>query len=128
MIFKPNKYGYYLSIIDEAYILAEEATNDIALIDFNELDEPHNTGGAKALKDRIVNAVIALKNKALKAVGLDDGFSVSSCINKLKDMISSLIQRAKETIKTWTPKIRNFIDTCCDYIQDAIDYIKSEFE
>ena len=121
-------YAHHLLPLDEADVLYEQTLQTIDDQDFSLLDKPNNEGGLKALKDRIVNAVISLKNKAAKSFGLSDGFSIRSCIVKLKDMISSIITRTKETVKTWSPRIRNFVDTLCNYIQDAIDYIKSEFE
>ena len=126
MIFKPNKYGYYLTVLDEADLAVQDANDYIENSNF--FDEPTNQSGWSGLKDRITNVVITVKNKAAKALGLKDGFTIRGCINKLGDLLSSLISKARDTIKTWTPAIRNFIDKLCNYIQDAIDYIKSELE
>lgn len=121
--FKRNKYGTYLPICEE-YELALDTMDDIQWVDFE--DKKQQQSGFAGLKERIVNAVTALKNKAMNALGLKDGFSVKSCISKLSGMLSAFIHRAKETIKNWTPALKSFIDKVCDFIQSAIDYIKDQ--
>ena len=123
MIFKKNKYNRYTPLLESDMELAQ-VENDIQWLDFD--DDSQRKSGWEGLKDRIMDAVRSIKNKALNAMGMKDGFSIRSCIAKLKGLLGRFLDRVKETVKTWTPAIKNFINKVCDYIQDAIDYIKGE--
>ena len=123
MIFKRNRYGRYLPICEE-YLELENIEDEIEWIDFD--TSPERKSGFDGLKERIMNAVSSVKEKAMKALGMQDGFSIKSCINRLKSLLFSFVGKVKHTVRNWTPALRNFVDKICDCIQSAIDYIKRE--
>ena len=90
--------------------------------------ETKNKGGVKGLWQKIKDVCLQAKVQACKALGLDDKHMVRSCINKLRNFASTIIYKIKSIFKNVTPKIKEFCNKVANFIMDAIDYIKSEFE
>ena len=122
MIFKPNKYGIYTK--DEFTLVCEEAEN------YFMSDQWHaptaHQGGMEELGSKIGNAIKSGKEKAAKAAGLKDGFTIKSVINGFKSMLGKLIDKIKSLGQTILPQAKNFLNKLCNYIMDAIDYVKHE--
>jgi hypothetical protein len=117
MIFQKTKYGTILPISD-----IPSAAYCESLVEEAFIDPPNNTGGLSKIKDMIIN----LKNKALDALGLNDKEKTKSIIIRMKDTLSSLIAKARDGAKAILPKFKEGLDSLCNYILDAIDYLKKE--
>ena len=119
MIFQPNKHNAILPISEE-----DECVKDFKLCveEFQWVDPPKHQGGVQELKDRMMNSVDTLRNQASKAAGLNDGFTIKSVLNKLRDMFAYISEKIKQAL----PKVKGIFNTIANYIMDAIDYIKEE--
>lgn len=122
-IFHPNKYGYYLK--DSFDIALQEAENYF-LSDQWDADTSHQ-GGWEEFKTKVKETVDSARLKAAKAFGLNDKITISSILNKLRGLLSKVINFIREKAKEWAPRIKALLDRLCNYIMDGIDYIKMEF-
>lgn len=150
MILTKNRYGFYLQqlpaneyyfhLIDEAVgVKTKEKTKfdmglnldpnqDANTANFGDDDMPdltrkHN-GGLAELKLEVDK----LKNKALDAMGLDRKHVIRSILKKLYDMFIYVKEKVIGIYSKSKPTIKKYADKVANYILDAIDYIRSEFE
>lgn len=150
MILTKNRYGFYLQqlpadeyyfhLIDEAVgVKTKEKTKfdmgldldpnqDANTANFGDDDMPdltrkHN-GGLAELKLEVDK----LKNKALDAMGLDRKHVMRSILKKLYDMFTYVKEKVISIYSKSKPTIKKYADKVANYILDAIDYIRSEFE
>ena len=150
MILTKNRYGfyfqqlpadeYYFHLIDEAVgVKTKEKTKfdmglnldpnqDANTANFGDDDMPdltrkHN-GGLAELKLEVDK----LKNKALDAMGLDRKHVIRSILKKLYDMFIYVKEKVIGNYSKSKPTIKKYADKVANYILDAIDYIRSEFE
>ena len=150
MILTKNRYGFYLQqlpadeyyfhLIDEAVgVKTKEKTKfdmglnldpnqDANTANFGDDDMPdltrkHN-GGLAELKLEVDK----LKNKALDAMGLDRKHVIRSILKKLYDMFIYVKEKVIGNYSKFKPTIKKYADKVANYILDAIDYIRSEFE
>ena len=150
MILTKNRYGFYLQqlpaneyyfhLIDEAVgVKTKEKTKfdmglnldpnqDANTANFGDDDMPdltrkHN-GGLAELKLEVDK----LKNKALDAMGLDRKHVIRSILKKLYDMFIYVKEKVIGNYSKSKPTIKKYADKVANYILDAIDYIRSEFE
>lgn len=150
MILTKNRYGFYLQqlpadeyyfhLIDEAVgVKTKEKTKfdmglnldpnqDANTANFGDDDMPdltikHN-GGLAELKLEVDK----LKNKALDAMGLDRKHVIRSILKKLYDMFTYVKEKVIGIYSKSKPTIKKYADKVANYILDAIDYIRSEFE
>lgn len=152
MILTKNRYGFYLQqlpadeyyfhLIDEAVgVKTKEKTKfdmglnldpnqqqDASTMNFGDDDMPdltrkHN-GGLAELKLEVDK----LKNKALDALGLDRKHVIRSILKKLYDMFTYVKEKVIGVYSRSKPTIKRYADKVANYILDAIDYIRSEFE
>lgn len=110
--------------------LLEEAEDEIPnFFMTDDWDSPtSHQGGSAELWDKVRNVCIDAKDRAVKSAGLGDKITIRSIINKLCNLASSIMKKAREVIKNWTPSIKNALDKICNYIMDFVDYIKTELE
>ena len=106
---------------------AEEETENYFTSDEWKSDTK-NQGGVKGLWQKIKDVCLQAKVQACKAMGLDDKHMVRSMINKLKSFLGKIIDKIKSLFKNITPKIKAICNKIANFIMDAIDYIKNEFE
>lgn len=119
MVFQKNKYG---TILPVDHLNDDQYYDNLIESSFKWVDPSTNTGGYEKIKSEVIN----LKNRACDAAGLKDGVTIKSIINRLKDMLTSLYQKGKRYLQSKSPQAKSALDTICNYIMDAIDYIKKE--
>lgn len=124
LIYKPRADGTYLSYIYEATDFGQDSMRIL-----NDIDkDPNHTGGYEELKQKISELIFSYQQKAAKAAGLGDRITIKSILNRLEGMIYTLALNIRKLSKKHAPQIKRIVDTLCNAIMDAIDYIKREFE
>ena len=110
-------------------LLLEDVSNDTEqLISNSDEFAPTHKGGTKELWEKIKNFCIEAKTRALRAFGLGDDATIKDCIAKLAGFVRGIIVKVKDAAVKLVPSIKAFLDKVANYVMDAIDYIKSEFE
>lgn len=113
-------------------LLLEDVSQDAEQYFVNNDEEdvfaPTHKGGTKELWEKIKNFCFEAKSKALRAFGLGDDATIKDCIAKLAGFIGNIIRKIKDAAVKLAPSIKAFLDKIANYVMDAIDYIKSEFE
>ena len=121
--FMPTRKTEFDYLLEEA---EDEIPNFFLTDDF---DSPtSHQGGSAELWDKVRNVCVDAKDRAAKSAGLGDKITIRSIVNKLLNLASSIMNKAREVIKNWTPSIKNALDKICNYIMDFVDYIKTELE
>ena len=150
MILTKNRYGFYLQqlpadeyyfhLIDEAVgVKTKEKTKfdmglnldpnqDANTANFGDDDMPDLTRKHNGGLDELKLEVDKLKNKALDAMGLDRKHVIRSILKKLYDMFIYVKEKVIGIYSKSKPTIKKYADKVANYILDAIDYIRSEFE
>ena len=125
MVFRYNRYGRILPLTEDEQINID-INNTINQLPDSDQGVAH-TGGIKELWEKIKRFLINCKMKAAKALGLADKISITSILNRLQSLASTIADKIRTIAKDYAPRLKSILDTISNAIMDAIDYIKDQF-